>query len=57
MDWWQIVTQRVAQETLFREYLPDDLARSVAWQVTAVDRRRYDHWSLGRVNRRCEVGR
>lgn len=39
------------------EHLPDDLAWSVAWQVTVVDRRRYDHWSLGRVYRRCEVGR
>jgi hypothetical protein len=39
------------------EHLPDDLAWSVARQVTVVDRRRYDRWSLGRVNRRCEVGR
>jgi hypothetical protein len=34
------------------EQLPDDLTWSVAWQVTVVDRRRYDDWSLGRVNRR-----
>ena len=33
------------------EHLPDELAWSVAWQVTVIDRRRYDHWSLGRVNR------
>jgi hypothetical protein len=52
-----IVAQRVAQAAVFQEYLPDDLAWSVARQAMVVDRRRYDHWSLGRVNRRCEVGR
>jgi hypothetical protein len=37
--------------------LPDDLVWSVAWQVTVVGRRGYDHWSLSGGYRRCEVGR
>ena len=49
------ISDRVRAE--IDEHLPDDLAWSIAWQVTVVDRRRYDHWSSGRVNRRCEVGR